>query len=256
MGKYHGSPWGFVLGKIGDAVGGVWKGIDWVRVRVDPTQRGTYALYLALKAGTIPPESFSYKQFNLRRLIIGPLGFVARCNMHNWINPVWTRLATARHEALTGINLFIKEAFAPFWGSMPDTSVEFDPVTNSPLLTSLLVSDGDLEPIAEILTAKYTTGTGALVVTWDDSFYGNGATDDMIYCLVMRKPLVTAEYQPALYSYGTCLFGSMITRTSATGTWTLPAGLTPADLTCYLIARDAADVIGFSLSKALQVTAP
>jgi len=37
MAKYTGSPWGEIRGKIGEAVGGTWKGINWVRLRVTPS---------------------------------------------------------------------------------------------------------------------------------------------------------------------------------------------------------------------------
>ena len=255
MAKYVGSPWGFVRGKMGDFVGSVWKTIDYVRVLCFPTQRGTYQNYLDYKAGLITIERFSYPQFNYRRLVLGPLGYVSRMNMSNWIDPVWSRLATQQHLLMTGMNLFIQKASALFWNSMPNKDQEYNVTTNAPLLTSLVVSDGDLEPIAEILTAKYTTGTGALVVTFDKTCYGNGQATDEVQWLVMRKPLVNGAYQPILYSYGSipALFG--VPRDDATITIALPTGLTVGDLCVYLFCRDLADTIGYSPSKAFQVVA-
>lgn len=256
MAKYTGSPWGFLRGKLGDAVGSIWKTVDYVRVLCFPTQRGTYENYLLLKAGLITPERFSYKQFNFRRLALSPLGFVARSNMTNWINPVWSRLATARSLLMTGMNLFIQEACAVFWESMPNKDLEYDVDTNAPLLTSLVVSDGDLEPVAEILTAEYTTGTGALVVTWDTATYGNGSADDNVEWLVMRKPLVNGIYEPTLYCYGTVAVPWIRPRSGGTVNITLPVGLDPDDMVVYLFCIDAADTIGWSPSKAFQITAP
>lgn len=253
MGKYTGSPWGFVRGKIGDAVGSIWKTIEYVRVRVDPTQRGTYANYLLYKAGQIPILQFSYPQFNLRRLAIGPLGYVSRNNLANWIDPIWTKLANDMNEALTGCNLFIKEALPAFFASMPDKTIEYDPVTNAPLLNSLLVSDGDLEPVPSILSAVYTTGTGVLAITWDTDTFGNGSATDEVGWLVMRLPLVNGLFQPTLYSYGTFVGALDFVRSAGTGNISLPIGLTASDLVVYLVCRDTPMSIGYSPSKSRPV---
>ena len=256
MAKYVGSPWGFLRGKLGDAVGSLWKTIDYVRVLCYPTQRGTYQNYLDYKAGLITIERFSYPQFNFRRLVLGPLGYVARMNMSNWIDPVWSRLATQEALLMTGMNLFIQKASALFWNSMPNKDQEYDEVTNAPLLTSLVVSYGDLEPIANIFSAEYNAVSGELVVVTDGATYGNGQTTDNVYYLVMRKPLVDGTFQPTLYCYGNIPSQFPVLRRDSGFIATLPIGLTSVDLVLYVFCKDAADTIGFSPSKAFQVTVP
>jgi len=100
--KYIDSPFGFVLGKWADVIGGKWKGIYWLRKRVNPTQLGTLEKYKLLKAGIILSTQFSYPQMNIRRVVFQVLGFIGKNNLLNWIHPVWESLVTKRGLALTG----------------------------------------------------------------------------------------------------------------------------------------------------------
>jgi len=258
MGKYMGSPWGFTRGKIGDVVGIAWKGIDSNRVRVLPSQRGTMKMFKAVLNGT-GSKRFSYAQWNVREAAMSSLGNVARENMTNWIDPVWQVLATKRKVAMTGINLFIKEALPAFFASMPQKKQLYVEATNAPLLTSLKVSDGDLEGIPLITTATYDTATGKVHATWPVTFTRNGLATDKVYAVVVRKPILNASYQPSLSLYGNCVAVPTAVRSDGTAgadIITIPLGLTPADLFLYLFTKDAAGTIGFSESVCKVTVAP
>lgn len=257
MGKYMGSPWGFTRGKIGDVVGIAWKGIDSNRVRVLPAQRGTMKMFKDVLAGN-GSRRFSYAQWNVRNAALSPLGNVARENLLNFIDPIWEDLARDRKIAMTGINLFIKEALPAFFASMPNKSAVYVAATNAPLLINLKVSDGDLEGIPSITTATYDTATGIVNVTFPVTFTRNGLATDKVYALVLRKPIMDAGWKPALTMYGTAVTPTALTRASGTagGTaLTIALGLTAADLCVYLFVKDAAGTIGFSESVARMVVA-
>lgn len=258
MGKYSGSPWGFIRNKLADSVGIAWKGIDSVRVRVNPIQRGTLKEFQKVLAGT-GSSRFSYPQFNIRRVALSPLGNLGRENLTGWINPVWDLLARDRKLAMTGINLFINEALPAFFASMPTKTAVYNAVTNAPLLTSLKMSDGDLEGLPSITTATYATGTGVVHATWPVTFTRNGLATDKVYALVVRKPIVDAAWKPALTLYGNCVAVPSTVRSNGTAgadVITIPLGLTPADLFLFLFCKDAAGTIGFSESVNLVCSAP
>lgn len=258
MGKYIGSPWGKISGKLNGSVGIGWKGIDSVRKFLNPAQRGTLPDYRNYKAGLLSTRSFSYSQMNIRRAVLSPLGYVARMNLEALIIPVWEEFVTKHGLKMTGSNAFIRANAATLFASMSNIAEEYNATTNAPDLAVAKVSDGDLEG-TPILTAVYTTGTGNLVVTWNATCYGNGLATDKVWIVAFRKPIlesvgVTGTWAPKLYCYGP--LDGATARSAATATVALPAGLTAADLTAYLFFRDAAGTIGYSISNALQVTAP
>jgi len=264
MGKYTGSPWGTISGKVDDVVGGVWKGINWCRERVIPVQPGTITRYRRWKDDpTIP---FSFKQFNLRRLVTQVLGYIARSesNIVVWIRPVWDALVTKRGWTMTGVNAFVKRNAAILHASMTDENAEYDPATNTPDYLKMLVSDGDLEPVAGINTAAYSDITGTLEITWDTTTYTNGAATDLLNVIAAKKPLLEMEdepdmtlwnWYPNLFIYPFLPSVPAKTRADGTVTITLPTGLTDTDLTVYLFFKDEVTGIGYSPSKALQAGA-
>lgn len=260
MGKYIGSPWGFIRGKIGDAVGGAWKGVDWVRVRVLPTQRGTLANYRLLKDGLLPLERFSYPQMNIRRAVTQVLGYIARMNMSNWINLPWQALVDKRSWTVTATNAFVKRNAATLLSSM-DRTIEFDEAANAPDLAQMLVSDGDLEA-GYGFSASYDPLTGQVATVWDPVVYTNGSPDDLAMLLIAKKPILESvgrngTWYPELFIYGIHGLHPALpkTRIDAAMTTSLPLGLDPADLTAYLFFRDSALIIGYSKSLGFQVVA-
>lgn len=257
MGVYMGSPWGFVRGKIGDQVGGVWKGIEWVRVRVLPTQRGTLELMRMLKQGLISPERFSWKQFNIRRLVFQVLGWIGRTNMSNLIYPVWEELCSRRKWALTGINAFLARSAPYLWGSIPDQDAEYDAETNKPDMKEMLVSDGDLEPTPEVISAAYDPVLGTLLVTFSSDILKNGAEDDEAFLMVYAEPIVNSQWRPNGYLYGNAIPipppGVYKRRDDGAIDTTLPKALDVV-MFAYVFFRDKAGQIGYSPSASLDVT--
>lgn len=260
MGKYHGSPWGYILGKLFDTVGGSWKGVFWNRVRIFPTQRGTLDLYRQLKDGLIDPSRFSYPQMNIRRAVTQVLGYIARSNLANWIYPIWETLVTKRGWTMTGSNAFVKRNANTLLNSMTNKGAEFDAAANTPDLEEMLVSDGDLEATTAH-TATYDPITGVLQMTWVPTTFTNGQPGDIAYAMVAKKPLMESvgrdgSWYPALFMYGP--YAPLpptpaVLRSNGTMAWTLPTGLTAADLTAYIFFHDDATDIGYSKSEAAFV---
>lgn len=272
MGTYTGSPWGHIRGKVDDAVGGVWKGIEWVRVRVFPTQPGTITRYRLWKDD--PTTPFSFKQFNIRRLVTQVLGYIARfgSNLTVWIRPVWEALCDKRGWTMTGANAFIRRNAAILFASMENPAAEYKPTMpaiNAPDLTKMLVSDGDLEPAAVLETAVYNPETGALGLHWSSATFTNGSPDDIVNVIVAKKPLLEMEDEPdmTLWNWAPKLFiypflpappapAVPATRADEGVEVMLPTGLDAANLTAYLFFRDAEGHIGYSPSVGSQVLPP
>ena len=132
MAKYHASPFGNFVGKLGDTVGAKWKNKYYVRKRVEPKQPGTLEMYELYKKGLVTRESFSFKQMNIRRAVLQVIGCIGRKNLTNMIDPIWTKLCTERSLAMTGINLFTKANLSRLWASMKHQNKEHNAKTNTP----------------------------------------------------------------------------------------------------------------------------
>lgn len=259
MAKYHASPFGDIMGKWGDVIGGKWKGIYWIKKRVYPTQRGTLELYRLLKEGLISPERFSFKQMNIRRLVLQVLGWIGKDNMSGMITPVWTKLCRKRHLKMTGINLFTKRNALTLWKSLPDQDQEYDVSTNAPDMTKMLVSDGDLEAAPSVVGCNYNPLTGVFHMDWDFSFTKNGKGDDYAYMLVYREPIIDSEWRPNGWLYGKTALPTppALPRERANGSMeiTISAGLTATELVGYVFFKDKAGIIGFSPSVSRRAVA-
>jgi len=253
------NPLGDYVGKIGNTVGGKWRSIYWVRTLVFPTQRGTLPLWRMLKAGALPPERFSYKQMNLRRLSLQILGFIAKENMQTFTSVIWNPLAKNKRDPMSGANLFVKKNAARLFHSMPHTDQEFDPDTNSPDLTTITMSDGTLEN-TPILTATYDAASGELAITWNKTCYTNGNQDDYVYIAALKKPLLNSyeypdgEWEPAIHLYGPEWVGGEPPavpkeRKDESASITLPTGLDADDLTAFLFFRTQAGLNSGTISQ-------
>jgi hypothetical protein len=260
--RYIASPFGFVIGKWGDVIGEKWKNKFYTRKRTMPTQRGTLAQYTLLKKGLLTPDLFSFKQFNIRRLVIQVLGYLGKMNMENLIFPVWDQYRKKHKKPLSGMNLFMKANVKRLFFSMPHTDQEFDETTNSPDLTQLLISNGELES-TPITSATYAPDTGYLTLHWSNVCYKNGNQTDIPYAAVLKKPILESygypdgTWQPALYLYGPMLPKDQetlnLSRHSESAIFTLPPGLTATDLTAFLFFRSDDNTL-ISNSTALQVS--
>ena len=262
--KLRKNPLGEYVGKIGNTVGGKWKSVYWVRTLVYPTQRGTLELYYLLKQGLISPEKFSFKQMNIRRLSLSPLGWVAENNLASLIYPVWERLARRKHLSKSGVNLFVKANARTLFTSMPHIDQEFDPTTNSPDIKKILMSDGILEPINTIVGGHYDTANGKVSVQWNSTCFTNGQPDDYAYIVVLKRPILEGygpdgNWKPALFMYGEAKLpeppATPRERQNGDMDITIPIGLQATDLVAFLFFKDKKNELGFSPSKAWQLEA-
>jgi len=267
MGTYMGSPWGIIRGKIHDTVGGVWKGIEWVRVRVLPTQRGTLQNYRLLKDGLIPPERFSYPQMNIRRVVLQVLGYIGRGNLPNFIYPVWEALVTKRGWTMTGINAFVRRNASNFFNSLTDRNLEYDADTNKPDPCTILMSEGDLEPSPSITASTYTISTGDITVDWDPTIVMNGSADDFAFLVVLKMSSIASglleeigrygNWYPGVYLYGTGVPvpppGMQEVRSAGTISRNIGKGH-DMPLYAYVFFRDEQGAIGYSKSTCLIST--
>jgi len=255
MGKLVNNVLGDLKGRAGTIVGGKWKdGVHWIRARVRPTQRGTLKELQKYEAHLT--SSFSYKQMNIRRAVLQVLGYIGRSNLQSWIDIVWgdynTRHPNHKHP-VTNMNLFVKQNAGRLLASMPNKAAKYNAASNAPDLTQMLVSYGDLEATSAISSAAYTTGTGALVISFASAAYTNGLPTDLAYAMVAKKPILEAgTYKATLFIYPPSR-GDNKTRTDGEITLTLPTGLTASDLIAYVFFKDAAGTLGFSNSVARQV---
>ena len=264
--KLRKNPLGEYVGKIGNTVGGKWKSVYWVRTLVFPTQRGTVEKYRLLKQGIIAPETFSFKQMNIRRLSLGPLGWIAENNLESLIHPVWEKAVRRTHMGISGMNLFIRKSANILYKSIPHMDQEYDPVDNAPDLKTIQMSTGILEPTSEVNGATYNTLTGILHVDWKTETFTNGKSDDYAYIVALKKPILEGEddllnstWKPQLFMYGEAKLPTPPAlpreRGHASMEITIPTGLTATDLVAFAFFRDKEGIIGFSPSKAKDVTA-
>jgi hypothetical protein len=243
------------IGKIGWIVGGKWKGMKyWLRGWVKPSQKGTIRDNRDYLAGKL--SAMSYKQMNIRN-IMRVLGKIGRINLSTWIDVIYSDYLTRHGRTdITGLNLFIKQNAAILYASMSNKAAIWNESTNKMDLLQMLVSKGDLEPVPSITSAVYTTGTGALVIAFDTSFYTNGLATDLAYVMIAKKPILNVvNWEGSLYMFGPTR-GNTKTRADGTVTVTLEAGMTATDLTAYVFFKDAAGTIGYSDSVSKAVAAP
>jgi len=259
MAKLTNNPLGDYTGKLGDTVGGKWKGKHWVRSRIYPSQRGTLEMYYLFKAGQLPLGSFSFRQMNQRRCVFQMLGCIGRKNFSNLITPVWERLCTKNKLRMSGTNLLTKRNVTTLWASMPYQNKEYDAITNTPDMVKMIVSDGILEPTPEVLTCTYNPDTGILRIEWDSTCIENGNPDDYAYVMAYKNPVVDSEWKPngLLYGKATLPIPPDIPRTRSDGNMAiaLPKGLVASDIIGYVFFRDNTDIIGFSASMGKVATA-
>lgn len=254
MAKYLSSPLGDFRGKIGDEIGGKWRGIKWARKLVLPTQRGTIALYRDFKDGKIPADQFSFLQFNVRHVVFNMLGYLARTNMQGFIVH-WKEYCKRHGLKMSGSNKFFKDNAPSLFEGMPDKGKEYDPATNElDLVHKFTPSIGDLSPTA-VTSAAYDSVSGGLTVTWATALMGNQADTDMPYLLVLQKPILESigrdgTWKAAIVSYS--YTGSA--RSAGTLTVTLPKGIVVTELVACLYFRSSDVSIGYSRSGNAAVT--
>jgi hypothetical protein len=262
MAKYFASTFGTIVGKVNGNVGRRWRGINIITKYTVPSDKGTLLKYQQMKDGIITPDKFSFPQFNLRRLIVNPIMHMGRHNTE-FIDFVWNTEVKARHLQMGGLNLMAKENITQLYGSI-DKNLEFDPVTNSPDITKMIMSTGILEGTSS-LSATYNPTTGIAALTWDTDHYTNGADTDYAGFIIVKKPLLESygragNWQPALAMYFQKYNpppGLPYTRASGTGEIAIDTGLDPDDLTAFIFFFTVAtDKTLISISLSSVVTTP
>jgi len=252
MAKIEGSPLGVITGSMGTVTGSKWKGINVIRIRKGPTQRGTSLKLNQYIKGYLLKTEFSYKQFNLRHIVVNLLGTIARQHLEDIINIQWSTLATERHWRMTGSNAFLKANVGALFASFSDPDEQYDPDTNAPNLREMLVSDGDLEPAA-ISSGTYDQATGEIVVTWSSITYQNGLATDSAKIIIVRKPIINEiTWKPTLIVYGPYACGTRGVPEAVTAT--IPAGLACTDLIAYIYFTRSDPLLDCSPSENIPLT--
>jgi hypothetical protein len=247
------SPLGQIRGKSAGSVFSIWRGKNIMKRYSKPTDRGTLLKYQQYKDGIIPPEQFSFPQFNLRRLVINPLMHIGRYNP-DFIEDIWKPEVEARHLRMSGLNLFIQQNATQLYASI-DKTKEYDPLSNTPDLRKMEISQGILEG-TKSFSVTYSAGT--LWWTWNTEHWGNGKDTDDVYGIIIAKPLLesygrSGNWEPALKMFGPEKIG---TRITGHATWNIEPDLIADDLTAFIfffaIVTDGKNIWSPSSSK--QVT--
>jgi len=137
-------------GKVGPVVGGSWKGIDYMRGYVVPAN----------------PNSSGQQVVRSKWSVITGM---ASSLLSTLITTFWNPFAVQ----MSGFNRWIQVNYSTLDGS------------NDLTITSLM-TQGTLEPVLSPV-AVYTSGSGDLTVSFDDTTSGNGLGSDIPCCLVYDK---------------------------------------------------------------------
>lgn len=165
-------------GKVGGAVGGIWKGINYIKGYVVPANPNTPA-----------QQTQRFKFSTIQGIAAQLLGSV--------VSTFWNPFAVK----MSGYNYFIQQNISKV-------------STEGLLSTDFYATKGGLEK-PDLTGAVYTSGTGALVLSWDSSVNGNGLPADNMAVLLINNTTNQVVF-----------FDNEIgTRQTGTATVTLPHGL-------------------------------
>ena len=181
MGKLMSGILGNLSGKVAGVVGGTWKGQAYIRAYAKPGNPNT--------------DPQKAQRTAMRTAVAAAKPFVSQI-----CNPFTDRFV----KGMSGFNWIVKNNIK-----------RIDMDGNIPFL---LVAAGSLH-VAQILTAVYTSVSGAIVISWDTSTGVNGLATDMVVGWVRNKA-TNEVWFPGL--------GGVRTDTPENGV--IPTGLTLADL--------------------------
>lgn len=175
MAKYYGSPWGFLKGKLGPAVGSkVRGGIHIVRAY----SHGNHKTLEHALQGKILPKELSVRRINHNNAAFGPIAHIAKRKSYDLILPVWEPMA--KGTPLTGANLFVKYN-VPLLDKFPYPK-KFYTTNNMPNLENIILSYGTLEP-SYITSSSYHPTTGTLQIKWNTETFKDGSPQDLAYLM-------------------------------------------------------------------------
>lgn len=209
MGKILSGILGGFSGKVGPVVGGKWKDVDYMRSYVIPSNPNTL------------PQQVQRTRF---RVVVES----AKALLTSLLQPYWDYY----FSSMSGFNAFISRA------------VKLD-VAEAYIIAGTPASVGTLEPIYDAV-AVYTSGSGAVAITWDGTIFGNGLTSDLIYLMVFNK----VDNQ---------VLGSrnVDTRDDEGGGFNIGAGLDETNLLfCAFAHRGTGGALTTSASNFADVTTP
>lgn len=180
---------GQIRKKAGNFVFSNWKGINTARAYAKPANPNT--------AGQQAQRTKFKNVIKLASLLLPTL-----------IATFWNPFASM----MSGFNAFVKSVF--------------ENVSSTGLIEAACkVTKGTLEALG-VLTATYSTATGAITISWDDTPNGNGLTTDAVSLLIINKTNNSIVlYNPSI---GTRFDGSFDSVISA--------GLTATDLVFFIWA--------------------
>ncbi|MDI6841147.1 MAG: NHL repeat-containing protein [bacterium] len=152
MAKYIGSPWGYIIGKLGNKVGFLWKGIPVSRQYVIPGNPKTQAQQ---RVRAIFSDVVKYSK--TMPLII------------------YYKIANRSH--MTQFNLWTKHNLRYVYTTESAMGKPYSPwvIRVYPI--------GDIQP-ARIIYATYKPDTGEFSVNWDTSLYGKGTAEDKMWLAI------------------------------------------------------------------------
>lgn len=138
-------------GKVGGAVGGIWKGINYIKGYVIPANPNTVAQ-------------------QAQRGKFAAVVAVAQALLGTLIATFWNPFAVK----MSGYNYFIQQVI----NSCSATGL---------LLASTIITKGTLESASSASAPTYNTGTGELDFSWSNVISGNGLATDEMYALVVNN---------------------------------------------------------------------
>ncbi|MCK4353069.1 hypothetical protein KAW65_06665 [candidate division WOR-3 bacterium] len=251
MAKYYNSPWGTIIGKLGYAIGSVYRGRQILRVYRKPKDTGNPELIKSALRGEIDKKEISISSMNQRRMIFGMINRIAYQNLSSLIYPVWE--PSARRKGITGINLFAKYNIPSFYDSMPDKEKIYS-YKNKPSLSSIVLTEGNLEP-AIIKETHYNKKTGRLTVIWDTHCYSCGAPSDFAYIMAIYWYMPKKAFYKDTVGLIKCWGNAkepIGKREEGEGEIFIKENLNPRYLTAFLFFKTPK--IGYSPSESSQVT--
>lgn len=211
-------------GKVGPVVMSEWKGQPYIKIKVTPPNPRT------------PAQFYS-------RALLTALGNI----MKNAVEDISKPYIDPLLKKMSGYNALIQKNYSIIAGenpklvpTPPDTALISNPFI--PVIDSLILSQGQLEPLGGILSAERNIATDEVDFAWNPATAGNGESTDTVVLVVIRAPKIINLNNPDIASTIDDLQPALLfmssTSTRADGLATLPIfpGLTIGNLRAFAFA--------------------
>lgn len=139
--------------------------------------------------------------------------------------------------------ILVETVTKPFWNFLSSSmsgfnsfiSVNTKRVSSWTDFANIVVTQGSYEPLKAFSTAVYTSGSGDLTLTWDSSIESIGDDSDQVVAVAVdKKDWDPANGDKILIPY----VDTSAVRSDGTVSLSLPTGLTPANIECFLGLRN------------------